>query len=195
MAIQVPNQPDAFFLEFIPAEFERNRAGRPLPPVPYSIRVKLSDGKTYGYRIADGKLAVSQDGAAAADVRVMLALEDFRELVRASRSHLPDAPPPPPPIPPTFLFPPIETLAGRIRVVVDDLGDKRTVDVALGSVADDAPPKTTVHTTVDFVAGLQGKTLAVEQIIKSGGVRIEGDMGYLLRIANAFTAKTRRRER
>lgn len=194
MAIQIPSNPETFFTEFIPTEFTKNTAGRALPHMPYSLSVEIEGQGKYYYRVVDGNLqtAQNQDG----DFRVRLTLDDFKELVRTAKSNAPDEPPPAPAVPPTYQFPPIDQLTGSFRVVVDDLGDKRTIDIAIGAVPADAKPKTTVHTTVDFILAQQGKDLgSVETILKSGGVKIEGDLGYLLRIANAFTGKTRRRER
>lgn len=196
MAIHIPKDPHEFFATFIPEQFQRNTAGRALPKMPYSLAVTISNAGRHWYRVQEGQLEHQPGEAApAADIEVELSLEDFQEFVRFARRHAPEEPPPPPPIPPTFEFPPIETLAGAIRIVLDDLGDKRRVDIRLGKTPAGSPPRVTVNATMDFVAGLQGKNLAVEQIIKSGGVRIDGDLGYLLRVANAFAGKTRRRER
>lgn len=194
MPIQIPSNPETFFTEFIPDEFTKNTAGRALPHMPYSLSVEIVDHGKYFYKVVDAKLQIAQnqDG----DFRVRLTLEDFKELVRAAKANAPDEAPKAPAVPPTYQFPPLEQLTGTFRVVIDDLGDKRTVDIAIGAVPADAKPKTVVNTTVDFVAAQQGKDIgSVESILKSGGVKIEGDLGYLLRIANAFTGKTRRRER
>lgn len=196
MAILIPTDPEAFFGTFIPTEFTRNTAGKALPNMPYSLSIEVVGGGKHFYKVNDGKL--THDSAASApdgDIRVKLSMNDFKELIRAAKSNAPDEAPPPPPIPPTYTFPPLEQLAGSFRVVIDDLGDKRSVDIAIGVVPAGAPLKTTIHTTVDFVVGQAGKTVGVEQILKSGGVKIEGDLGYLLRLASAFTGKTRRRER
>lgn len=194
MALQIPTNPETFFTEFVPAEFQRNTAGRALPHMPYALSVEIAGAGKYWYKVSDGKLEMKQD--ADGDFRVRLTAEDFKELVRAAKAHAPDEPPKAPAVPPTYQFPPIEQLTGAFRIVIDDLGDKRTVDIVIGAVPAGAAPKTVVHTTVDFVAAQQGKDFgAVEQLLRSGGVKIEGDLGYLLRIANAFTGKTRRRER
>jgi hypothetical protein len=194
MAIQIPTHPATFFTEFIPAEFQRNTAGRALPHMPYSLSVELVGEAKYYYKVTDGKLEMKPD--ADGDFRVRLTVEDFKELVRAAKTHAPDEAPAAPAVPPTYQFPPIEQLTGSFQLVIDDLGDKRTVTIAIGAVPADAKPKTVVHTTVDFIAAQQGKNVgSVEQILRQGGVKIDGDLGYLLRIANAFTGKTRRRER
>jgi hypothetical protein len=194
MPIHIPTDPETFFTEFVPEEFTKNTEGRALPHMPYSLSIELTGASKYYYKVNDGKLEMKED--VDGDFRVTLSEEDFKELVRAARSNAPDSPPPPPKVPPTYQFPALDALQGSFRVVIDDLGDKRTIDIAIGSVPSDAKPKTVVHTTIDFIAAQQGKDLAgVEAILRSGGVKIEGDLGYLLRIANAFTGKTRRRER
>ncbi len=192
--IKIPTNPDDFFDSFIPTTYQQVMAGRKLPDVPYKVTVSVGS-RTWLFGYHGGKLehragAKPEEG----DIRVSLTEEDFSELVRAARSNAPEELPEPPPVPPTYQFPDIQTLKGCIRSVIDDLGDKRTVDVIFG----DAPagkPTATVHTTVDFIVGLQGKTLAVDQILKAGGVKVEGDFSYVLRVANALTGKTRRRER
>lgn len=195
MAILIPTDPEAFFTTFIPQEFTRNTAGKALPHMPYSLVVELEGASRYYYKVNDGKLDMqSGAGAPAGDIQVTMTAKDFKELIRAARSNAPDSPPPPPAVPPTYQFPALDTIAGSFSVIIDDLGDKRTVHVRFGP-ADGAKPKTTIHTTVDFIVSQNGKSIAVDQLLKSGGLRIDGDMGYLLRIANAFTGKTRRRER
>jgi hypothetical protein len=163
--------------------------------MPYSLSIEIVGSGKHFYQVHDGKLTHKAESAPDGDIRVRLTVNDFKELIRAARSNAPDQPPPAPAIPPTYAFPPLEQLAGAFRLVVDDLGDKRTVDIAIGNVPADAKPKAVVHTTVDFAAGQAGKAIGVEQLLKSGGVKIEGDLGYLLRLASAFTGKTRRRER
>jgi hypothetical protein len=196
MAMQIPTKPDAFFGTFVPEMFAEATTGRELPPIPYVVSVRLADAERYTYRVENGELIYQTgDAAPTGDIDVSLSEEDFSELVRAARSNAPDELPEPPHVAPTYRFPDIATLKGSLRVIVDDLGDKRTVDVRLGDVPADEKPKAVIHTTVDFVVGLQGKTLAVEQILRAGGVKVEGDFGYVLRVANAMTGKARRRER
>ncbi len=194
MPLQIPTNPETFFTEFIPEEFQRNTEGRALPHMPYSLSVELIDEAKYFYKVEEGKLHMEQDKDG--DVKVRLTRDDFKELIRTARANAPDEAPPAPEVPPTYKFPDLASIAGHIRVVIDDLGEKRTVDVILGELPVNGAPQTTVHTTVDFVVAQQGQNFgAVEQILRSGGVKIDGDMGYLLRVANAFTGKTRRRER
>ena len=194
MPIQIPTNPETFFTEVIPAEFQRNTAGRALPHMPYSLSVEIVGAGKFCYKVSEGALDTRRD--ADGDFRVRLTVDDLKELVRAAKANAPDEAPKAPAVPATYQFPPLEQLTGSFRVVIDDLGDKRTIDIAIGPVPADAKPKTTVHTTIDFIAAQQGKDFgAVEQILRSGGIKIEGDLGYLLRIANAFTGKTRRRER
>lgn len=196
MPIHIPKDPHEFFATFIPEQFQQNTAGRALPKMPYSLAVTITNAGRHWYRVQEGRLEhQSGEATPTADIEVELSLEDFHEFVRFAKRHAPEDPPPPPAIPPTFEFPPIDSLAGAIRILLDDLGDKRRVDIRLGKTPAGTAPRVTVTASLDFVAGLQGKSLAVEQIVKSGGVRIDGDLGYLLRVANAFTGKTRRRER
>ncbi len=196
MSIRVPSNPDAFFLEFVPEMFQRGTERNKVPAVPYSLSVHLDDDGTYAYRFDGTTLtSVGGDEAFEGDVRVFLSLDDFKELARFARSQATDEVPEAPPIPATFQFPPLETLKGSLKFLLDDLGDKRTVEVYIGDVPRGTAPKATIHTTLDFVASLQGQTIAVDQLLRASGVRIEGDFGYVLRLANAATGKTRRRER
>jgi hypothetical protein len=192
--MKVPTKPDEFFGTFAKEIFMHGTKGQTLPPVPYKVIVGVGE-KTYGYRVEGGELMqTTGEPLAQGDIRVSLSAADFDELARAARAGAADELPPAPAVSPTYQFPPIADVQGHIRIVIDDLGDKRTIDVLLGA-AGGGKPTATVHTNVDFLVGLQGKTLAVEQILKAGGVKIDGDLGYLLRVANAMTGKVRRRER
>ena len=196
MAIRVPTDPDVFFSEFIPEMYTQATARNKIPAVPYTVSVDLEGGSRYSFHWDGSQLdQQSGDNAPKGDIRVSLTPEDFKELARFARSQAVDEPPEAPPIPPTYQFPAIDTLRGVLQFVLDDLGDKRHVRVAFGDVADDADPTATIHTTLDFVAELQGKAIAVDQLLRAAGVRIDGDFGYVLRLANAMTGKTRRRER